>query len=110
MLEMKFSFWWFFLGLLVGVALDYFWWISGMSKHERRLEIFEHYHWGLTFLILMRMFIKLEEAFYSFAGIGFSLILAETTQKHPFAIKSSHDLPSTIIGFILIFLLISTYL
>lgn len=80
-----------------------------MSKHERRLGLFEHYHWGLTFLILMRILLKFNEAFLSFAGIGICFILAEITQKHPFALKSNHELPSTIIGFFLIILLIMAF-
>lgn len=41
--EMNFSILWFFLGLVVGVALDYLWRKTGMSKHERRLKMFEHF-------------------------------------------------------------------
>ena len=93
---------------MVGVALDYLWRKTGVSKYEKGLEVFEHYHWGLAFLILMRILVKLSGIFLSLAGIGISFILAEITQKHPFALKSKHVLPSTIIGSTLFILLIFT--
>jgi len=108
MLEANFSLFWFFLGLIVGVALDYLWRKTGVSKYEKGLEVFEHYHWGLAFLILMRILLNISGIFLSLAGIGISFILAEITQKHPFALKSKHELPSTIIGSILFILLIFT--
>lgn len=108
MSEVTFSLFWFFLGLMVGVTLDFLWRKTGIGKHERGLEVFEHYHWGLTLLILMRILLKFSGAFLSLAGIGVIFILAEIFQKHPFAFKSNHELPSTIIGVILFFLLILT--
>lgn len=106
MLEVNFSLLWFFLGLIVGVTLDYLWRKTGVSKYEKGLEVFEHYHWGLAFLILIRTLLKFSGIFLSLAGVGISFILSEITQKHPFALKSKHELPSTIIGFILFILLI----
>ena len=92
---------WFLLGVTVGVALDYLWWKTGVGKYEKRLEMFEHYHWGLILLILMRTLISFNAIFLSFSGMGTSFILAEITQQHPFALKSNHQLSSTIIGAIL---------
>lgn len=94
------------MGLLMGVTLDYLWRKTGVSKYERRLEVFEHYHWGLALLILVETLAELNNVFPFFVGIGTLFILAEITQEHPFAIKSDHQLSSTVIGAILSILMI----
>jgi len=96
----------FLLGLALGAALDYPWRKTGISKYERGLEALEHYHWGLVSLIVAKLF----DFGAIYAGAGLYLILVELTQKHPFAIKSDHDLPSTIIGLILVTILIFTFI
>ena len=105
-LELAPSFCWFFLGVLVGVALDYLWWKTGISKYEKRIKIFEHYHWGLTLLIFMKTLLKLNEAFLFLAGTSIAFILAEITQDHPFALKSDHQLSSSMIGIALLILVV----
>lgn len=97
---------WFFLGVLVGVTLDFLWWKTGISKYEKRIDVFEHYHWGIMLLLFMKILLKLNEVFFTFAGTGIAFILAEITQEHPFALKSDHQLSSTIIGIILFILMI----
>jgi len=105
MLE-TFSLSWFFLGLAVGILLDYLWRRTGISKYERRVEMLEHYHWGFILLILARI-VKILSV--TLAGIGLFLVFVELTQRHPFAIKSSHEFLSTIIGVILAIPLILAY-
>ncbi len=94
------------VGLLIGVALDYLWRKTGVSKYEGSLEVFEHYHWGLVLLILVETLTELNNVFPFLVGIATLFILAEVTQKHPFAIKSDHQLSSTVIGIILSILMI----
>ena len=105
-LELAPSFCWFFLGVLAGVAVDFLWWKTGISKYEKRIELFEHYHWGLTLLIFMKTLLKFNEAFLFLAGTGIAFILAEITQDHPFALKSDHQLSSTMIGIALLILVV----
>jgi hypothetical protein len=95
----------FFIGVSVGIFFDYLWRIR-ISKYEKRVAIFEHYHWGLASLILARV-VKIFGA--AFAGLGLCLIFAELTQRHPFATASNHELSSTIIGLILAIPLIFAY-
>jgi len=97
---------WFFLGLAVGILFDLLWRRTGVSKYERRVEMLEHYHWGFALLILARI-LKILSA--TFAGMGLYLVFAELTQSHPFAIKSSHEFLSTMIGVILAIPLILAY-
>jgi hypothetical protein len=105
-LELAPSFCWFFLGVLAGAALDFLWWKTGISKYEERIEVFEHYHWGLTLLIFMKTLLKFNEAFLFLAGTGIAFILAEITQDHPFALKSDHQLASSMIGITLLILVV----
>ena len=105
-LELASSFCWFFLGILAGVAVDFLWWKTGISKYEKRIELFEHYHWGLTLLIFMKTLLKFNEAFLFLAGTGIAFILAEITQDHPFALKSDHQLSSGMIGIALLILVV----
>ena len=105
-LELRLSFSWFILGVLAGVALDFLWWKTGINKYEERIEVFEHYHWGLTLLILMKILLKFNEAFLFLAGTGIAFILAEITQDHPFALKSDHQLSSGMIGIALLILVV----
>ena len=105
-LELAPSFYWFFLGVLAGVALDFLWWKTGISKYEKRIEVFEHYHWGLTLLVFMKTLLKFNEAFLFLAGTGIALILAEITQDHPFALKSDHQLSSSMVGIALLILVV----
>ncbi len=86
--------------------MDFLWWKTGISKYEKRIEVFEHYHWGITLLVFLKILLKLNEVFLSFAGTGIAFILAEITQEHPFALKSDHQLSSTIIGVILFILMV----
>jgi hypothetical protein len=95
-----------FLGFAVGIFLDIVWRRTGLSKYEGRVEMLEHYHWGFTLLILARL---LKNLGVTFAGIGLYLIFAEFTQRHPFAIGSSHEYLSTLIGAILAVPLVLTY-
>ncbi|UCH31732.1 MAG: hypothetical protein JSV05_09645 [Candidatus Bathyarchaeota archaeon] len=95
---------WLIVGVFLGIIFDFLWWRTGISKYERRIELFEHYHWGMVLLILVKIFLASSEIFFAFAGTGISLILAEVTQEHPFAIRSSHPLSSTLIGAILFIL------
>ena len=97
---------WFFVGASVGIASDFLWWRTGISKHEKRIEMFEHYHWGLTLLILTKSLLKFSEVLLSFGGTGTAFIVAEITQEHPFAFGSDHQLSSTIIGVTLLVLMI----
>jgi len=101
-----FSLGWFFLGLAVGILFDLLWRRTGISKYEGKVEMLEHYHWGLILLILARI-VKILSA--TFAGMGLYLVFAELTQRHPFATESNHELSSTIIGLILAILLILAY-
>ena len=96
----------FLLGLALGAALDYPWRKTGVNKYERGVEALEHYHWGLVFLIVAKLF----DFGAIYAGVGLYLILVELTQKHPFAIKSDHDLPSTMFGLILVIILIFAFI
>ena len=105
-LEVAPSLCWFFLGVLVGIASDLLWWRTGISKHEKKIEMFEHYHWGLTLLILTKSLLKFNEASLSFGGTGIAFIVAEITQEHPFALESNHQLSSTIIGVTLLILMV----
>ncbi len=105
-LEWALSFCWFFLGFLAGVALDFLWWKSGISKYEDRIEVFEHYHWGLMLLIFMKILLKFNGAFLFLAGTGIALIFAEIIQDHPFAFKSDHQLASSMIGITLLILVV----
>jgi len=105
MLE-DFSLGWLFLGFAVGILLDYLWRRTGVSKYERGMEMFEHYHWGFVLLILARI---LKILSVTFGGIGLCLVFVELTQSHPFAIKSSHGFSSTIIGLILAIPLVLAY-
>ena len=105
-LEVGLSLCWFFLGVLVGIALDFFWWRTGISKHEKRIEMFEHYHWGLTLLIFTKSLLKFNEVSLFFGGTGIAFIVAEITQEHPFALRSDHQLSSTIIGVTLFILMV----
>jgi len=100
----------FLLGLVVGIASDYLWRKMGISKYEGKLEVFEHYHWGLASLILMKTLLNSNILFTSFLGLGALFILAELTQEHPFALKSSHQLSSTMIGIILCIFLVITWI
>ena len=97
---------WFLVGISIGFTFDFLWWRTGISKYERRIELFEHYHWGMVLLIFMKILLASSEIFLTFAGTGLALILAEITQKHPFAIKSAHPLSSSIIGAILFILMV----
>ena len=92
----------------MGVASDLLWWRmrTRIDKYEKRLEVFEHYHWGIILMIFMKILLKFGEVFISFAGAGVALILAEITQDHPFALRSNHQFSSTIIGISLIVLLV----
>ena len=105
-LELAISFGWFILGVLAGVALDFLWWKTGISKYEERIEVFEHYHWGLTLLIFMKKMLKFNGASLFLAGMGIAFILAEITQDHPFAFKSDHQLASSMIGITLLILVV----
>lgn len=100
------SLFWFFLGVLVSIALDFLWWRTGISKHEKKIEMFEHYHWGLILLIFMKSLLKFNEVSLSFGGAGIAFIIAEITQQHPFALRSDHQLSSTIIGVPLLILMV----
>jgi len=100
----------FLTGLAVGIALDYLWRKVGISKYEGKLEVFEHYHWGLVSLTLMKTLLNLNGLFTSFLGVGVFFILAEMTQEHPFALKSNHQLSSTMIGTILCIFLTITWI
>jgi hypothetical protein len=108
--DLPFSLGAFLIGLAVGVALDYLWRKLGIGKHEGRFEVFEHYHWGLLSLILMKTLLNLSAFFTSFLGIGAFFIFAEIVQEHPFALKSSHQLSSTMIGAILCVFLAITWI
>ena len=99
----------FFGGLAVGFCLDFLWRNTAISKYEKHLEALEHYHWGLILLTLVRTFLGVLEISLSFAGIGATLIIAEISQNHPFAIKSNHQLSSTVIGLMLAFLAAFTW-
>ncbi len=98
-----------FLGLAVGIFLDFVWRNTGIHKYEKDLEALEHYHWGLILLTLVRALLSFIEISLSFMGIGVTFIVAELVQNHPFAIRSNHQLSSTIIGFLLILLTIFTW-
>jgi hypothetical protein len=83
----------FILGVLIGIFIDALWWRSGIKKYEKGHEVWEHYHFGLIigiFGIILSQPILL--------GIMIILVLKESSQDHPFAIKSTHFLVSTIMG------------
>lgn len=105
-LELMLLFVWFIVGILVGIAFDILWWKTGMNKYERSVEFFEHYHWGMVLLILMKILLAVSDVFSSFAGTSIVLILVEATQEHPFALKSNHQLSSTAIGAFLFVLVV----
>jgi len=99
----------FFGGLAVGFCLDFVWRHTTISKYEKHLEALEHYHWGLILLTLVRTLLGFIEISLSFAGIGATLIIAEIMQNHPFAFRSNHQISSTVIGFMLVFLAAFTW-
>jgi len=105
-MEVAPSLFWFFLGVFVGIAMDFLWWRTGISKNEKSIEMFEHYHWGLTLLIVTKSLLKFNEASLSLGGTGVAFIVAEITQEHPFALRSDHQLSSTIIGVTLLILMV----
>ncbi len=100
----------FSVGIAGGALLDFVWRTTGISKYERRLEVFEHYHWGLLFLILVKTLLGFIVISFSFAGAGITLIVTEITQNHPFALKSNHQKSSSAIGIIFLFLTIFIWL
>ncbi len=97
------------IGLLAGLILDFLWWRLGGNKYEKRLEVFEHYHWGMLSLIILKMLLRVHSAFLFFAGTGICLIVAEFTQDHPFALRSNHESSSTIIGIALVVVMVLTW-
>lgn len=97
------------IGLLAGLILDFLWWRLGGNKYEKRLEVFEHYHWGMLSLIVLKMLLRFHNAFLFFAGTGICLIVAEFTQDHPFALRSNHQIASTIIGIAFVVVMVLTW-
>jgi len=91
-------------GLAIGFGLDFLWSHTAISKYEKHLEALEHYHWGLILLTLVRTSFGSIEISLPFAGIGVTLIITEARQNHPFAFRSTHQIPSTVIGLVLAFL------
>jgi len=95
----------YFVGLWLGVVSDFLWRRTGISKYEKRLEVFEHYHWGIALLIFIKALPRFGSASFILTGISTVFIFTETTQKHPFALRSNHGLSSTTIGAVLLILL-----
>ena len=108
-LEMGSLLMWLCIGLLAGLILDFLWWRLGVSKYEKRLEVFEHYHWGMLSLIVLKMLLGFHNAFLFFAGTGICLIVAEFAQDHPFALRSNHEVSSTIIGIAFVVVMVLTW-
>jgi len=80
----------YFVGLLLGVVSDFLW---------------QHYHWGIALLIFIKALPRFGSASFILTGISTVFIFTETTQKHPFALRSNHGLSSTTIGAVLLILL-----
>lgn len=94
-------------GLIVAFLIGFlFWRKAGWNKHEKGLEVFEHYHWGLVILILTNLLNFLNGWSPYAVGFGIGLIIEELGQHHPFAIKSNHGGLSTFIGIVLAIVLI----
>jgi hypothetical protein len=83
----------FVFGVLIGIFIDVLWWRAGIQKYEKGHEMWEHYHFGLIIGIFGVMLVQ-----PVLLGIMVILVLKESSQKHPFAIKSSHFISSTILG------------
>jgi hypothetical protein len=94
------------IGLAVGVAIDHLWTKTSINKYERRLEVLEHYHWGLVVLMLTKMLQIFSKLTFSFAGLASIFILLEVVQEHPFAVGSDHQVSSTIVGILLLAVLL----
>jgi len=92
-----------FLTMFIIAVIDFIWY--GFSKTELGLEVLEHYHWALLALIFSK-FLPLECVLRT---LGIYLLISEMLQTHPFAIKSTHFWPSTIIGIALALSLVLTY-
>jgi len=92
-----------FLTMFIIAVIDFIWY--GFSKTELGLEVLEHYHWALLALIFSK-FLPLECVLRT---LGIYLLISEMLQTHPFAIKSTHFWPSTIIGIVLALSLVLTY-
>jgi hypothetical protein len=97
------------IGVLAGLILDFLWWRLGVNKYEKRLEVFEHYHWGMLSLTILKMLLRFHNVFLLFAGTGICLIVAEFTQEHPFALRSNHQMASTIIGIAFVVAMVLTW-
>lgn len=95
----------FLIGLAVGVAIDLLWTRTSLNKYERRLEVLEHYHWGLVALMLTRVLQTFVKLTYALAGLASIFILLEVMQEHPFAFRSDHQMSSTSVGISLICIL-----
>jgi len=111
----------FILGALVVMLIDTFWWQIDYKKAEKGMEAHEHYHVGIE-LIIVALFVDLfHGGVASFLyGAGFLFIAAEWRQAveilkkevkagHPFAFGSVHFKESSIIGAILVFLSVISY-
>jgi hypothetical protein len=92
----------FLMGLAIGVAIDQLWTKTSINKYERRLELLEHYHWGLVILMLARLLHTFSKLTLSGAGLASIFILLEVVQEHPFAFRSDHQVSSTIVGILLL--------
>ena len=95
----------FLTGLGVGVAIDLLWTRTSINKYERRLEVLEHYHWGLVALMLTRVLQVYIRLTLALAGLASIFILLEIVQDHPFAFRSDHQISSTGTGVLLICIL-----
>ncbi len=95
----------FIIGFIIMGLINWIWWHGGYvgSKYDVELEFLEHYHWAIILSIIS---IAMNSLYKMMSSIiyGASLILWIDEcfyQDHPFAIKSSHEKLSDLIGSIL---------
>ena len=98
------TFFMFCIGLLIGIMIDFVWWNINYSKYEKGFEALEHYHFGIILGVFGILFNQI-----LFFGIMIMLILKESDQSHPFAIRSGHFKSSSIIGITTFIFLIAVY-
>ena len=76
-------------GFLLGSVLDVIYSKFGFDKYKWRLEILEHFHWGMILIATQIPFC---------IGVGIALIVGERFQDHPFSLGSGHERLSLAIG------------
>ena len=89
----------FVVGFIIGIIIDAVWWNINYSKYEKGLEIHEHYHIGIEIGIIGVLLTSVVPILSTISmGIMIAFILKESSQDHPFALKSGHFKKSSYIG------------